>query len=164
MSSGSPSNGSVDNPPDAHKHTKQESSKHHKHGKQPSAAHDSEAAPLLADGAADEDIEANDVEEPSNEQPILKQEKVRNCYRKGWHWLRTNLMIVAVVCLLLGGIIALLVYFTGTLETECSMLKLLTTSSWLQATGSGFFCHHLSNTSLRPCCLRNSEKHVTKVS
>ena len=73
---------------------------------------DSEQAPLLADDAHDD--EADSVgDAPHANGRVPKREKPRVWLRKSWHWLSTNLMTTAIILLLLGGLIALLVYFAG---------------------------------------------------
>lgn len=76
------------------------------------SARDSEQAPLLADDARDD--EADSVEDaPQANGKVPKREKPRICLRKSWNWLLNNLMATAIILLLLGGLIALLVYFAG---------------------------------------------------
>ncbi|KAL9136576.1 MAG: hypothetical protein Q9175_002214 [Cornicularia normoerica] len=71
---------------------------------------DSEQAPLLADDARDD--EADSVEDaPQANGKVSKREKSRIWLRKSWDWLLNNLMTAAIILLLLGGLIALLVYF-----------------------------------------------------
>ena len=73
---------------------------------------DGEQAPLLADDARDD--EADSIEDaPQANGSVPKREKPRMWLRKSWHWLSNNLMIAAIVLLLLGGLVALLVYFAG---------------------------------------------------
>lgn len=73
---------------------------------------DGEQAPLLADDAHDE--EADSVEdEPRANGKVPTREKPRIWLRKSWHWLSKNLMTAAILLLLLGGVIALVVYFAG---------------------------------------------------
>lgn len=74
----------------------------------------SEEAPLLADDAPDRDDQVDCVEEdsPSNGKASkLKQPRI--WYQKSWDWLLHNLMAVAIMLLLLGGLIALIIYFAG---------------------------------------------------
>lgn len=72
----------------------------------------SEQAPLLADDARDD--EADSVEDaPQANSKVPKREKPRIWLSKSWHWLLNNLMTTAIILLLLGGLIALLVYFAG---------------------------------------------------
>lgn len=74
------------------------------------SARDSEQAPLLADDARDD--EADSVEDaPQANGKVPKREKPRIWLRKSWNWLLNNLMATAIILLLLGGLIALLVYF-----------------------------------------------------
>ena len=78
--------------------------------RQPASGRDSEQAPLLADDApnGDDDSDVDDGVEGDS-----KQGRVRSWLTKAWHWLLSNLMAVAIIVLLLGGIIALCVYFAG---------------------------------------------------
>lgn len=76
---------------------------------------DSEQAPLLADDARDD--EADSVEDaPQANGKVSKREKSRIWLRKSWDWLLNNLMTAAIILLLLGGLIALLVYFAGVFD------------------------------------------------
>lgn len=76
---------------------------------------DGEQAPLLADDARDD--EADSVEDaPEANGKVSKRERPRIWLRKSWKWLSNNLMTTAIVLLLLGGLIALLVYFTGVFD------------------------------------------------
>lgn len=71
---------------------------------------DGEQAPLLADDAHDD--EADSVEDaPQANGKAPKRKKPRIWLRKSWSWLLKNLMTAAIILLLLGGLIALLVYF-----------------------------------------------------
>ena len=73
---------------------------------------DGEQAPLLADDARDD--EADSVEDsPRANGEVPKREKPRIWLRTSWKWLSNNLMTTAIILLLLGGLIALLVYFAG---------------------------------------------------
>lgn len=73
---------------------------------------DSEQAPLLADDARDD--EADMVEDaPHANDKVSKREKPRIWLKKSWDWLLNNLMTAAIILLLLGGLIALVVYFAG---------------------------------------------------
>ena len=74
-----------------------------------------EQAPLLADDARDD--EADSVEDaPQANGKVPKREKPRIWFRKSWHWLWNNLMTTAIILLLLGGLVALLVYFAGVFD------------------------------------------------
>lgn len=76
---------------------------------------DGEQAPLLADDARDD--EADSVEgAPQANGKLPKREKPRIWLRKSWKWLSNNLMTTAIILLLLGGLIALLVYFAGVFD------------------------------------------------
>ena len=105
---------------EGHKHSKRNFLKHHKHGKKSRSALDHEDTPLLADNAVNEDIEANGVEEGHSERPVGKQEKARTCFHTIGHWLWNNKMILAIVLVLLGGLVALIVYFTG-MNSICTL-------------------------------------------
>ncbi len=71
-----------------------------------------EAAPLLADDAPN-DVESDGGDATDGGAP--KQEGARAWLQKAWHWALNNLMIIALGLLLLGGIVALIVYFAGML-------------------------------------------------
>lgn len=76
-----------------------------------------EDAPLLTDDAP------NDVESDGgdvNNEEASKQEGARAWLQKAWHWALNNLMIIALGLLLLGGIVALIVYFAGILPMVSS--------------------------------------------
>lgn len=73
---------------------------------------DSEQAPLLADDARDDEADSVD-DAPQANGKVAKREKPRIWLRKSWDWLLNNLMTTAIILLLLGGLIALLVYFAG---------------------------------------------------
>lgn len=88
---------------DAHKG--QTTSKRH------APAQDSEEAPLLVDGAIDDDVEANGA--ATAKAPPSKTETLKGRSLHVWHWIHKNLTVVAVACLLLAGIIALCAYFAG---------------------------------------------------
>lgn len=122
MSSPGTSNGTVKEPHTGHKHNL---FKTHKHGKKSTLTQEHEEAPLLADGAPNEDMEADAVEECSARQPAKKQGNAREWFQKVGRWLWSNRMILAIALLLMGGIIALIVYFTG----MCGPLNLLLFSS-----------------------------------
>ncbi len=76
----------------------------------PTSGRDSEQAPLLADdalnGDGDSDLENGDEEDS-------KQQRVRDGLAKAWHWCLNNLMVIGIILLLIGGIVALSVYFAG---------------------------------------------------
>ena len=108
MSPSGPSNGTAKDPHEGRKHGRYGFRKHGKHGKKAASARDNEDAPLLADDAPNEDIEANAVEEPTT-----KREKTKRWFQKAGHWIWSNKMVLALVLLLIGGIITVVVYFTG---------------------------------------------------
>lgn len=83
----------------------------HTDSKRHGPAQESEEAPLLVDGALDDDIEANGTA-TTKAQPS-KTESLKYRLQQAWHWLLENLIVVAVACLLVAGIIALSVYFGG---------------------------------------------------
>ncbi len=69
-----------------------------------------EDAPLLADDAANGDADSENSEDLEGGS---KQDKVPSWLSSAWNWLLNNLMVVAIILLLLGGLIALCVYFAG---------------------------------------------------
>lgn len=76
---------------------------------------DSEQAPLLADDARDD--EADSIEDaPQANDKAPKSGKPRIWLRKSWNWLLNNIMTTAIILLLLGGLIALVVYFAGVFD------------------------------------------------
>ena len=78
-------------------------------------ARDSEQAPLLADDARDD--EADSVEDaPQANSKAANRKESRSWLRRSWTWLLNNIMITAIILLLLGGLVALLVYFTGMID------------------------------------------------
>ena len=96
--------GAIDGAPhrhEPHKHTKRNVTKSSKHGKKPT-----EEAPLLVNEAPDD--------EESAEIPHDQLEgKSQRSIQKAWHWLLHHPMLVIIIFLLIGGIIALSVYFAG---------------------------------------------------
>ncbi len=76
---------------------------------------DGEQAPLLADDARDDEADSID-DAPQANGKVPKREKPRIWLRKSWHWLLNNLMTTAIILLLLGGFIALVVYFAGAFD------------------------------------------------
>ena len=75
----------------------------------------SEQAPLLADDAHDD--EADSLEDaPQANGKGHRREKPRIWLGKSWDWLMNNLMATAIILVLLGGLIALLVYFAGVFD------------------------------------------------
>ncbi len=130
MSPVGPSNGTSKDSHEEHKHTKHDSRKHHQHGKKSISARDDEEAPLLADDARDEDIEANAVEERPTDKPVSQREKTRIFFQKVGHWIWSNKMILALVLLLTGGIIAVTVYFTGMVGPLYPLLFSSRSYSW----------------------------------
>ena len=75
-------------------------------------ARDSEQAPLLADDARDDEADSVEDAQQANGK-VAKRKESRGWLRKSWTWLLNNLMVTAIILLLLGGLVALLVYFTG---------------------------------------------------
>ena len=76
------------------------------HGKTPAPKRDSEEAPLL-DGAGDDENETHDNDS--------KNKRTSTWLQISWHWFQRNRAIVALILLLLGGLVALIVYFAGML-------------------------------------------------
>ena len=75
--------------------------------KKPAQEHDSESAPLL-----DHDGPEDGHEDDGGSQPTMS-EKTRRWLGKVGRWLLKNRMVLAIVTLLIGGFIALCVYFGG---------------------------------------------------
>ena len=73
---------------------------------------DGEQAPLLADDAHDGEADSVD-DAPRANGKVRTRAKPRIWLRKSWRWLSKNLKTIAIVLLLLGGLIALIVYFAG---------------------------------------------------
>ena len=69
-----------------------------------------EAAPLLANDTPD-DIETNGGE--AMDKDVSKQDRFAGWFYGTWHWIRNNIVIIAMGLLLLGGVIALCIYFGG---------------------------------------------------
>ena len=130
MSPAGPSNGIAKDTRGGHKHTKDDSHKHHQQGKKSTSALVNEEAPLLADDAQDEDIGANAVEERPKDQPVSQWEKPRMFFQNVGHWIWSNKMILALVLLLVGGIIAVIIYFTGMVSPLYSLLFSSRPYSW----------------------------------
>lgn len=74
----------------------------------PTSGRRSEQAPLLADDALNGD---GDSDLENGEEEDSKQQRVRDGLAKAWHWCLNNLMVIAITLLLIGGIVALSVYF-----------------------------------------------------
>lgn len=79
------------------------------------SAQDGEEAPLLVDGALDDDIEANGEANgaATTNGRTSKTKSFKGRSQHAWRWILQNLIVVAVACLLVAGIIALCVYFGG---------------------------------------------------
>ncbi|KAL6715232.1 hypothetical protein ACLMJK_007496 [Lecanora helva] len=77
-------------------------------GKNSAGGANGENAPLLANDALN-DVESND-EEVTNKN-VSKQSRISSWFRGVWYWILHNLVVIAIALLLLGGIIALCVYF-----------------------------------------------------
>ena len=69
-----------------------------------------EDAPLLANDATNGDADSDNAEDL---EAGSKQGKIRSWLISAWNWFLNNLMVVAIILLLLGGLIALCVYFAG---------------------------------------------------
>lgn len=82
-----------------------------------SSSNTREDAPLLADDGPN-DNESNDGD--ANDRNVSSRDKARNWFQQAGRWAWNNLMIVALVLLLLGGVIALIIYFAGMLPLICS--------------------------------------------
>ena len=76
----------------------------------PTSGRGSEQTPLLADDAPNGD---GDSDLENGEEEDSKQQRVREGFAKAWHWCLNNLMVIAIILLLIGGIVALSVYFAG---------------------------------------------------
>lgn len=113
MGSPGPSNGALKEPHTGYEHARRKFPEPHMHGKEPTSANDNEEAPLLADDASNEGFEGNADEESSARRPPKKQGSARKRVQKAGHWLWSNKMVLAITLLLIGGVIALGVYFTG---------------------------------------------------
>ena len=70
-----------------------------------------EDAPLLANDSPD-DIESNGGE--VTDKDVSKQHRVTGWFYAAWQWICNNIVIIAMGLLLLGGIVALCIYFGGT--------------------------------------------------
>jgi len=80
--------------------------------KVPAQEHDSESAPLLNhDGSEHLEGHDGDAKTAGNTQTYL---------RKAGRWLLKNRMVVAIIALLIGGFIALCVYFGGMCDYQLS--------------------------------------------
>ena len=77
--------------------------------KNPTAARDNEDAPLLADDTASDhgDDGVTNVGDHDHDR------KASNSFGNFGRWILRNRMVVAILCLLLGGFIALCIYFGG---------------------------------------------------
>ena len=164
MSPPNPSNETAKYSHEGHTHTKSNFLKHHRHGKKSPSARDNEEAPLLADDAPNDDIEANPVDETPLEQPATKQEKAKRGILKVGHWIWSNKMMLAIMLLLIGGVIALTVYFIGEFVSCDSILFNLRYGSRLSPKITTSSCSYLSQSCLCRCRLRDYTKYVTKIS
>lgn len=79
-----------------------------------------EAAPLLLDGSPNHDYEANGGVKPSY---TTKESSTRQYIQDLWRWLRINVKILTMTGLLLGGVIALIVYIARTKIPDSSSLQ-----------------------------------------
>ena len=91
-----------------HKHAKRNFFKSSKHGKK-----QSEEAPLLVDDVPAEmdDAEIADHSPTDDESPM--QSKASTWLQNAGRWIWRNLMVVCIVILLIGGVVALAIYFAG---------------------------------------------------
>ena len=81
-----------------------------------------EDAPLLADDAANGDLDSEDGDYEGDS----KGSKFRSWLGKAWEWFQNNLMVVAIILLLIGGLVALCVYFAGAFHVIAIVIKLKT--------------------------------------
>ena len=102
---------------DGHSHFKHQAFKGHKGGKKSASVQNGEEAPLLVEDTPDGDIEANGTATPAA--PPSKTKSFRGRLQHAWHWVLKNLIVVAVACLLVAGIVALCVYFGGESGSFC---------------------------------------------
>ena len=87
--------------------------------KRPAAERDNEDAPLLANGAASDDEQAFDNAGTEDDaQKSSPHRSFRSYLASSGRWVLRNRMVVAILCLLFGGFIALCVYFGGELTFE----------------------------------------------
>ncbi|KAL9633625.1 MAG: hypothetical protein Q9164_004589, partial [Protoblastenia rupestris] len=84
---------------EGHERSKSNFFKSRKNGNKPS-----EEAPLLVDEASNEE---ENVENPRGTSEYGSQ----NFLQKAWYWFLNHLMMVVIVLLLIGGIVALSIYF-----------------------------------------------------
>ena len=78
------------------------------------ASQPNEDAPLLVNDAL-KGNKSDDEETINGEQ--IKQGSSVSWSRRIWQWMRGNLMIIFIALLLIGGFVALCVYFAGTLKS-----------------------------------------------
>lgn len=109
---------------------------------------DSEQAPLLTDDAPNGDDDESNLGDG-----VEVDSKVRGWLTKAWHWLLKNLMAVVIVLLLLGGVIALCVYFAGLYAIKPPVPIILKNPSHEQSQNISKPSKHLPNTCLCPSCL-----------
>lgn len=83
----------------------------------------SEQAPLLADDARDDEAESIEDAPQANDK-ASKSGKPRIWLRKSKDWLMNNVMTTAIILLLLGGLIALVVYFAGVFDNFQRQIQL----------------------------------------
>ena len=121
MSPSGPSNGTTKDPREGRKHGELGFQKHGKHDKNAASENDNEDAPLLADDSPNEDIEASTLKEPGH--LSTKREQTKRFLQNVGHWTWSNKVILALVLLLIGGIVAVVVYFTG-MFVLCNLLLL----------------------------------------
>lgn len=102
--------------------------------KRPAGGRDNEDAPLLANGAAADD--GHRLDDAGNQDGAPKSSthrSFRSYLVSSGRWVLRNRMIVAILCLLLGGFIALCIYFGGELTFELpALIVALIDGSYIQ--------------------------------
>ena len=84
-------------------------------GKKPAPEHDSEDAPMLTNDNSSNDREDGSLDDEASGRKTAGS-RARRWFRRVGRRLWRNRMVVAIILLLLGGFIALCVYFGGTLH------------------------------------------------
>ena len=77
-----------------------------------------EDAPLLAGGAASDDDHESGHSADQAPGKSTRRASLRDYLARSGRWILKNRMVVAILCLLLGGFIALCVYFGGELTDK----------------------------------------------